>query len=115
MADTEPVELELASGGRILVRAEQMGSVKGPADIGLRDALRDTLSFATVSEALRGIASDLRDAIKAVQPDSAEVEFGLDVAIKGSQLACLLVDGGATASIRVRLEWDKSKAHSGSA
>ena len=110
MADAQPIEVELAGGGKILVLAEQVGS-KGPADIGLRDAL----SFRTVSEALRGIASDLRDAIKAVQPDTAEVEFGLDVAIKGSQLACLLVGGGATASIRVRLEWDKSKADSGSA
>jgi hypothetical protein len=111
VADTELVEVELPDGGRILVRAKQFGSVKGPADI----ALSDILSFATVSEALCGMASGLRDAIKAVQPDVAEVEFGLDLAVKGSRLACLLVDGGATASIRVRLEWDKSKAHLGSA
>lgn len=105
MADAEIVEVGLAGGGMILARAEQTGSGSGAVDIGLGEVL----SFGTVAEALRGVASELRGAIIAVKPDSAEVEFGLELALRGSRLACLLVDGGTAASIRIRLTWDGSR------
>jgi uncharacterized protein (DUF1330 family) len=103
MLDADVVEVAVAGGGRLLVRVEQVETGSGPSDI----ALRDVLSFSTVSSAIRGVATDVRDAIKAVRPDVAEVEFGLELALKGSALACMLVGGGAVGSIRVRLQWGK--------
>ena len=101
----EIVELELPDGGVVLVRAEQVGEVgDGPTDIGFRD-----LSFSSVGSTLRGIALEVHDAIKAAQPDTAEVELGLELAVKGSTLVCLLADAEGTASLKVRLEWQKGR------
>jgi hypothetical protein len=104
------VELELEEDATILARVERVGDDlhedESPSDIGLREAL----SFSTVSSALRGVAADIHRAVQAVSPNVAEVEFGLEMAMQGSRLVCLLVEGDAKASLRVRLEWHKSNA-----
>ncbi|GAA2632245.1 CU044_2847 family protein [Actinomadura fulvescens] len=100
MAETEIVELELPDGGVIAVRAERVGPR------GTNIGLKETLSFSAVSSALRGIAADVHQAVQAVQPDVAEVEFGLELAVKNSKLMCMLVDGEGKATLRVRLEWN---------
>ncbi|MCZ4603716.1 CU044_2847 family protein [Streptomyces sp. Lzd4kr] len=109
MRDGEVVELQLPDGGALLVRALPVPSSRddldhddgGPTNIGLREAL----SFTAVSTAVRGVATTVQDALQTVKPDVVEAEFGLQFALKGSQLVCLLVDGEATATLRVRLEW----------
>lgn len=103
MAEAEIVELELPDGGVIAVRAERLGA-RG-TNIGVKEAL----SFSAVSSALRGVAADVHKAVQAVQPDVAEVEFGLELAVKNSKLMCMLVDGEGKATLKVRLEW-KSKS-----
>ncbi|WP_242902798.1 CU044_2847 family protein [Actinomadura terrae] len=103
MGDSTTVELQLPEGGSVLVRAEQVdGGRGGPANIGVKDAL----SFSAVSSALRGIAAEVHRAVAAVRPDVAEVEFGLEVAVKNSKVMCLLVDGETKATLKVRLEWN---------
>ncbi|MFD6550335.1 CU044_2847 family protein [Streptomyces sp. NPDC058398] len=109
MEHAEVVELELPGGGAVLVRAlpvpggsdelDQDGG--GPSNIGLRDAL----SLSAVSTTLRGVATTVQDAFHTVKPDVVEAEFGLEFALKGSQMVCLLVGGEAKATLRVRLEW----------
>lgn len=113
MEQAEIVELELPGGGAVLVRALPMppergaddldtdGPGGGPANVGLRDAL----SFGTVTTTLRGAATGIRDALQSVAPDVVEAEIGLEFAMKGSQLLCLLVDGESKATLRVRMEW----------
>ena len=52
--ETELVEVELADGGTLLVRAEMIGphgNTGDPTDIGFRD-----LSFSSISSTLKGIA-----------------------------------------------------------
>jgi hypothetical protein len=102
MSAVEIVEVSLPDEGALLVRAERIGAeADGPLDVGLRDFL----SFADVSAALRGIATEVHGALQAGRPDVVEVEFGLDFGLKGSHLLALLVDADSKASIRVRLEW----------
>lgn len=106
MMEPEIVELALPDGGCILVRTEKIGGARGgggPEDVGFKDAL----SFSTVSATVRGVATDIRQALKSVEPDVTEVEFGLELAIKGSKLVCLLVDGETKATLKVRMEWRK--------
>ena len=103
----EFVELDVGSGESIWIRARQLGlesQVGQPTDVGFAGK-----SFSVVAKALRGIARDVRDALKDAQPEVAEVEFALQVALHGAQVVCLLVDGGATATMRVRMEWRKDE------
>jgi Trypsin-co-occurring domain 1 len=112
--DTEFVELELPEGGTIAVRAQQVigdgaGGHEGPTNVGVREAL----SFSTVSSAMQGVAAEVHRAIETVKPDAVQVEFGFELALKGSRLVCLLADGDAKATIKVRLEWGKNSAADG--
>jgi len=116
MTDAEVVELEFPDGGALLVRALPISvgdeldcDDVGPSNIGLREAL----SFTAVSSALRGVAVTVQDALQSVRPDVVEAEFGLEFALKGSQLVCLLVGGEATATLRVRLEWQNGSVSGG--
>jgi hypothetical protein len=105
VADTQVVELELPDGGIVLVRAEQLEDETGggPSNIGPREAL----SFDAVSSTLRGVAANVHEAVKAVKPDVASVEFGFELAVKGGRVLCLLTDGSAKATLNVRMEWRK--------
>ncbi|MEV0175814.1 CU044_2847 family protein [Streptomyces sp. NPDC050803] len=117
MREAEVVELELPDGGALLVHAlpvkagagDELDDDGGPSNIGLREAL----SLTAVSTALRGVATTVQDALKSVQPDVVEAEFGLQFALKGSQLVCMLVGGEAAATLRVRLEWQNGSVSGG--
>ncbi|MER5464584.1 CU044_2847 family protein [Streptomyces sp. NPDC002668] len=114
MKHAEVVELDLPGGGAVLVHALPLSAggdeldreASGPSNVGLREAL----SFSAVSTALRGVAASIHDGVKAVKPDVVEAEFGFEFAMKGSQLICLLADGEAKATLRVRLEWQNGPA-----
>jgi hypothetical protein len=104
--DSETIELELPDGGSVLVRPERVddGTGGGPSNIGIKEAL----SFSAVSATLRGVAAEVHRAVKAVEPDVAEVEFGFEIAVKNSQVMCLLVGGESKATFKVRLEWNNT-------
>ncbi|MFA1544596.1 CU044_2847 family protein [Actinomadura monticuli] len=106
MDESGTVELKLPDGGSVLVRPERVddGTGGGPSNIGLKDAL----SFSAVSSTLRGVAAEVHRAVKAVEPDVAEVEFGFEIAVKNSKVMCLLVDAESKATFKVRLEWNKN-------
>jgi hypothetical protein len=110
VGSTEIVEVSLPDGGLLLVRAERIdsdaegsadGGVGGPSDVGLRSFL----SFSGVRASLRGIATELHEALQSAKPDVVAVELGFDLAVKGSEILAVVADAGATASMRVRLEW----------
>lgn len=102
MGDTGIAEVELTGGAKMLVRTQRIdGEVDGPSDVGLRKVF----DFSAVTSSVQGIAAELHDALKAAKPDQVSVELGFDLAVKGSQLVALLVDGGVTASVKIRLTW----------
>jgi hypothetical protein len=56
MSGVEIVEVSLPDAGALLVRVERIGAEDdGPSDVGLREFL----SFADVSAAIRGIATEI--------------------------------------------------------
>ena len=42
-----------------------------------------------------------------VRPQKAKIEFGIEVAMKEGQLTALLVQGTATANLKITLEWER--------
>jgi hypothetical protein len=52
------------------------------------------------------MASLARDAVQAVRPDSASIEFGVDVKIESGKLSGLIVSGTANATLKVTLTWE---------
>jgi hypothetical protein len=114
--DTEIVEMTLADGTPMLVRAKRIGGEEGEEeeDGGPVDVGRPIFSFSQVTGAVKGVASELHQALQAVSPDVVSVELGFDMAIKASQVVALFADAGAHASIKVRLEWRGSGADEGS-
>ncbi|SRR6266567_1431936 len=118
--DAEVVEVALPDGTPVLVRAVRVTEVEwgpsdaglgGPSDAGLdgpEDVAFGRPSFKLVTRTVQGVATELHKALRAASPDKVTVELGFDLAIKGSALVALVADGGAHASIKVKLEWDGS-------
>ncbi|MFJ2158173.1 CU044_2847 family protein [Streptomyces sp. NPDC087856] len=63
-----------------------------------------------VSSSITGMASLVRDAVVAVRPTSASVEFGVDVKIESGKLSGLIVSGAANATLKVTLNWESDPA-----
>ena len=73
-------------------------------------AALDRLDLDGISSALSGPAQMARDAMAHVAPDSATVEFGLDVKLESGKLTGLLVSGSGEASLKVTLTWRNSES-----
>jgi hypothetical protein len=113
----EVVELELPDGTPMLVRAMRVpedewessdAGLGGPSDVGLdgpADVALGRPSFKLVTRTVQGVATELHKALRAAAPDKVTVELGFDLAVKGSALVALVADGGAHATIKVKLEW----------
>lgn len=102
MAETDIAEVAFPDGSLMLVKAQRVGpGVQGPSDVGLKKALE----FSAITSAVRGVVGELHSALETAKPSEVSIEFGFDFAVKGSQVVALLVDGGMTASVKMRLEW----------
>ncbi len=98
MADrTDIIEATLANGATISIAATSLG---GEADVA-----RAIPSFVGVTQAVEGIAGELKASLDRVKPRRASLEFGLEVAVEAGQLTALLVKGSGTAHLTVTLEW----------
>jgi hypothetical protein len=104
MDAVEVVEVTLPDGQMMLARVHADPAATGPRDVGLREQL----SFAGVTETLRQVGGAVVEAIGKVRPERASVEFGLDLAVKSGKLTGLLVEGDATATLKVTLEWQRT-------
>ncbi|MGW3353571.1 CU044_2847 family protein [Nonomuraea rubra] len=111
MADSEVIKVDLPSGAAFWINADTLDGSShapdGPSDV----AFRGMVSFDVMTSTLKGIATEVRKAVQAAAPDVTEVEFGLEMAVKGAKVVCLVVDGEAKATMRVRMEWHKSGAN----
>lgn len=103
MSEIETIEVSLPGDARLLVRAERIGgaTAQGPTDV----SLRGFLSFSHVVASIRGLATELHQALQAAAPDLVTVDLGFDLAVEGSQLLALVADAGTRASIRIQLQW----------
>ncbi|MFJ9054790.1 CU044_2847 family protein [Streptomyces sp. NPDC102409] len=60
----------------------------------------------TVVQGMGRWAADTVNDESAGSPDTAEVEFGLKLAVKSGQLLGVIAEAGSEASLTVRLSWD---------
>jgi Trypsin-co-occurring domain 1 len=104
--DQQMVSAVLPNGSEISILVQK--GANASADI----AAVDRLDLDGVSRALSGLAQLTRDAVAHVAPDSATVEFGLDVKLESGKLTGLLVSGSGEARLKVTLTWKSSENQS---
>lgn len=73
-------------------------------------AAKVTAKFDNVGGAIRNLAAQVRDAVRACAPASTEVEFCLGVKVESSELFAVLAKGSADASLKVKLHWEGDSA-----
>ncbi|MFC8507595.1 CU044_2847 family protein [Streptomyces sp. NPDC057411] len=107
----EIAKVELADGV-LYVEAEPIGPGQAPEDLegpyepeGRGGHLPD---LSGVTTALASFAGQLGDALHRAAPDRAVVEFGCQLGLDAGRLTALVVQGSASANLRVTLEWDKN-------
>jgi NTP-dependent ternary system trypsin peptidase co-occuring protein len=60
-------------------------------------------------DAIQIVGSDAARAVAAISPDKYTVELNFEFTVEAGGLVATLVRAGGTASVKVTLEWDKSK------
>jgi Trypsin-co-occurring domain 1 len=75
----------------------------------------DILSFDGVRDTVRAIGTELGGALRGLAISEASVEFGVSMSAKSGRLTGLIVEGDATASLKVMLTWQPATAAEGSA
>ncbi|MFE6183076.1 CU044_2847 family protein [Streptomyces sp. NPDC056465] len=96
------VEARLPGGEVISIVATATAASNPAQDI----AARGIPSLDGVQSAITGMAALARDAVQAVRPDSASVEFGVDVKVESGKLSGLVVSGSANATLKITLTWN---------
>ncbi|MFJ9824954.1 CU044_2847 family protein [Streptomyces sp. NPDC101160] len=134
---TEIIGVELADGGMLYVEAAPIGRAEGgpgaggPGESGpggggpgedgpvgdgsaaggtgdLEGRFEDRLpDLSGVTAALSSFARQIGDALHRAAPDRATVEFGCQLGLQSGRLTALVVQGSASANLRVTLAWDK--------
>ncbi|WP_128984725.1 CU044_2847 family protein [Streptomyces roseicoloratus] len=107
---TEITRVELADGV-LYVEAERLsaGSAGGPEEEGLEGIGGRLPDLSGVTTALSSFAGQLGDALHRAAPDRATVEFGCQLGLDSGKLTALVVQGSASACLRVTLEWDRAR------
>jgi hypothetical protein len=103
------VEVVLPNKAVALVRATDLDEATDLDDEGGQVAQkvgwRDVFDFEGVSGTLEGIAQAVRSGLEKVTPSRTTVELGIELAVKNGKLTGLIVEGDASASLKVTLEW----------
>lgn len=76
---------------------------------GEEDVAAHVLSFDGAIEAIQGMAQRLTDVFETVKPEKATAEFNIQLSTASGGLTALLVNGEATASLKIALQWGKDK------
>lgn len=98
------VEVVLPNKAVALVRAADLDA-EGGGQVAEKVGWRDVLDFEGVSGTLEGIAQAVRSGLEKVTPSKTTVELGIELAVKHGKLTGLIVEGDASASLKVTLEW----------
>lgn len=95
-------KVALPNGGTIAVQA--LGTL-GAQDV----SSGGSFDFEQVSSALTGLAEVAKQAIERATPDSATVEFGMNLTVEAGKLTALLMSGSGSASLKVTLNWKSAR------
>jgi len=96
---TRIIKAELDDGTIIDIQS----SVRGEEDVA-----STIFSFKEVANKIEGIAEALIGTLKKVKPQSASVEFGIEMAVEAGHLTALLVKGTGMANLKITLQWGDS-------
>ncbi len=96
------VEVQLPNGVMALVRATDVEDGGGRAE---KVGWKDPLDLQHVSGMLEGVSQAVRSGLGKVRPSRTVVELGIDLVVRNGKLTGMLVEGEATASLKVTLEW----------
>jgi Trypsin-co-occurring domain 1 len=116
---SEIVHVMLPSGDPIWVRVQVAESAAtgeqtaGPADVGLGERIApavDALPLRGFAETVRGVVTSVWEALDEHRPDSLEVEFGIEIAVRAGALMSVLAEVGGTAQVRVTASWARGDA-----
>ncbi len=104
VTNTKLVKAALTDNTTIYVQAQV---VRGEEDIA-----SITATFQKVTQAIENVAQSLTAAWEKAKPSKASVEFGIDFAYESGEVMAMFVNGSATASIKITLEWGESSRSS---
>lgn len=104
ITNTKMIKAALSENTTIYVQAQQ---VRGEEDV-----VSITASFQKVTQAIEDVAESLTAAWEKAKPSKASVEFGIDFAYESGEVLAMFVNGSATASIKITLEWSESSRDS---
>jgi len=99
---TDEIPVSLENGQQVFIKTTLLGEEL--MDVA---AIERVLSFSAVADSIEGIARGLMNTLDKVRPQKAKIEFGIEVAMKEGQLTALLVQGTATANLKITLEWER--------
>jgi hypothetical protein len=98
------IPVTLPNGSKIRIESRTWDVAGKREKVGITE-----LRFADLIPSIGGISETVLAAIKKVAPKKASVEFGVEVSIESGKLMALLCSGGATANLKITLEWEEEK------
>jgi NTP-dependent ternary system trypsin peptidase co-occuring protein len=104
-AKTLPVKVSVDAETSILVEARVL--LGEEADVKASDQLQQ---FAKVAHAIEKVTGMLTQTWEKAGPDRASVELNLEFAWQAGELLAMFVQGSSTTSLKITLEWEKSKS-----
>jgi Trypsin-co-occurring domain 1 len=104
-ARKKPIKTKLPDGTVMYIQATAVGRSATSSE---QDVANKLPSFSQAMKSLEGMATSLTSIWEKAKPTNASVEFGLEFAWDSGELLAWLVDSSATASMKIRLEWNKS-------
>lgn len=93
---TEIVKAELVNGTTLHIQTTLLG--------GEEEVAFTLPSFKEITDAIEGIAESVVATLQKVKSQKATVEFGLEVGLQSGKFTALLVQGTATANLKITLE-----------
>jgi hypothetical protein len=103
MSTESLVTADLGDGKVVLIEA-RASTEEGDEDVGIGRSK----SFDGVVDSIQTISEKLASALDKVKPDSASIEFGVDVAVEAGSLTALIAKGSANATLKITLAWQAS-------
>jgi Trypsin-co-occurring domain 1 len=112
---SEIAQVMLPTGDVIWVRVQAEQAVTtdrapSPTDVGLGNRIVPIAGVFQVPEfarTVRGVVASVRQALDDYQPDSLEVEFGIEIVARSGALLTVLAEVGGTAHVKVTASWDR--------
>ena len=101
---SELIEVEPPDGQIIWAHVAENA---GPRDVGLRDHVR---KLKGLTEALQGVAQNLRDGLASIRPDDVTVSFGIEMVVGDDGLVAALAGVSGAATLTVTLNWRNESA-----